>query len=210
MEWQRKLIALFIIISFGLSALVYDDLPDRMASHWNAAGQVDGYSPKSPGAVMMPLVMAFIVLLYAVIPHIDPLKKNIKKFLAYYENFFLVLILFFFVLHMQILLWNLGTQVSPNMTMPVLLGGLFFYIGIVTENTKRNWFIGIRTPWTLSSDRVWDRTHKLGGRLFKAAGLIAALGILFQEHAVWFILAPVLLAALYLVVYSYLEYRRSA
>jgi uncharacterized membrane protein len=210
MKWQRRLIALIIIISFGISALAHDGLPETMASHWNAAGEVDGYSPKSPGAVMMPMVMAFIALLYAAIPRIDPLRKNIRKFQPYYENFFLVLILFFFVLHAQILLWNLGTQVSPNITMPVLLGGLFFYIGIVTENTKRNWFIGIRTPWTLSSDRVWDRTHKLGGKLFKAAGLIALLGILFHEHALWFILAPVLIAALYLVIYSYLEYRRSA
>jgi uncharacterized membrane protein len=92
--------------------------------------------------------------------------------------------------------------------MPLGLGFLFYYVGVVCEHSKRNWFIGIRTPWTLSSDRVWEKTHKIGGRLFKAAGVVALIGVFFQRHAVWFILIPVLSVAVYTILYSYLEYQR--
>ncbi|MEM2728714.1 MAG: SdpI family protein, partial [Candidatus Bathyarchaeia archaeon] len=85
---------------------------------------------------------------------------------------------------------------------------LFFYIGILCENSRRNWFIGIRTPWTLSSDRVWEKTHRLGGKLFKAAGVIAMLGALIQEHAFILILAPIIFAAAYTIIYSYVEYQK--
>jgi len=71
-----------------------------------------------------------------------------------------------------------------------------------------NWFIGIRTPWTLSSEKVWDKTHKIGGRLFKIAGIIAIGGILFQNYAIFFIIVPILLAAIYSVVFSYIEYQK--
>lgn len=208
MKWQRRAIGILVILAFGLSAFFAPDMPEQMASHWNAAGKVDGHMPKDAAVLLLPGMMTFITLLYAAIPYLDPLKKNIQSFITYYENFFVVLIAFLLVLHIQILLWNLGTQISPNMLMPLMIGSLFFYIGVVMENTKRNWFIGIRTPWTLSSDVVWERTHKLGGTLFKAVGIISAVGILFQAYVIWFILAPVLLAALVLVLYSYVEYRK--
>ena len=88
------------------------------------------------------------------------------------------------------------------------LAALYYFIGVLVENAKRNWFVGIRTPWTLSSDRVWNRTHKLGGRLFKAAAIITLVGLLFEPYSFWFAIVPVLLVALYLVVFSYMEYKK--
>jgi uncharacterized membrane protein len=76
------------------------------------------------------------------------------------------------------------------------------------EKAKRNWFIGIRTAWTLSSDTVWDKTHQLGAKLFKVTGLICLVGVFFQQYAFVFLIAPVLLVSLYLVIYSYVEYRK--
>lgn len=87
-------------------------------------------------------------------------------------------------------------------------GMLFYCCGILTENAKRNWFIGIRTPWTLSNEKVWEKTHKIGGKLFKIAGVIALLGIAFQSYALFFILVPVILVATYTTVYSYIEYQK--
>jgi uncharacterized membrane protein len=92
--------------------------------------------------------------------------------------------------------------------MPIGLGLLFFYIGILCENAKRNWFIGIRTPWTLSSDKVWDKTNKLGGKLFKIAGVVALFGIFFRSYTMYFVLVPAISFAVYTIVYSYLEYRK--
>ena len=76
------------------------------------------------------------------------------------------------------------------------------------ENAKQNWFIGIRTPWTLSSERVWNKTHRIGGRLFKIAGVVAAMGIFSPGFAPFLVIVPVILIAAYTFVYSYLEYQR--
>ncbi len=75
------------------------------------------------------------------------------------------------------------------------------------EKARQNWFIGVRTPWTLSSEVVWDKTNRLAGKLFKGAGVLAALGVIFPEYAILLILVPVILAAIYPVIYSYREYQ---
>jgi len=111
-------------------------------------------------------------------------------------------------IHFQVILWNLGIRISPNVIAPIGIGILFFYIGILCENAKRNWFIGIRTPWTLSSERVWEKTHKIGGKLFKIAGVIAFFGVFFQSYALFFILVPVISVAAYTIIYSYFEYQK--
>jgi uncharacterized membrane protein len=85
---------------------------------------------------------------------------------------------------------------------------LFYYTGILIENAKRNWFIGIRTPWTMSSDKVWDKTHKIGGKLFKIAGVFTLLAIFFESFAVFFIVVPVISISIYTIVYSYFEYKK--
>jgi uncharacterized membrane protein len=107
-----------------------------------------------------------------------------------------------------ILLWNGGIQVSIGLVLPPAFAALYYEIGVLIGQAKPNWFIGIRTPWTLSSPKVWEKTHALGGRLYRIAGLTALLGIFFPDVAVLFILVPALGVSLYLVVYSYREYRK--
>jgi len=87
---------------------------------------------------------------------------------------------------------------------------LFYYCGILVENAKRNWSIGIRTPWTLSSEKIWEKTHRVGGKLFKIAGVIALLGIFFQRYTLFFILVPSIIVAVYAVAFSYFEYLKEA
>ncbi|MCQ1536971.1 SdpI family protein [Methanosarcina sp. KYL-1] len=197
-----------VLLSFILSIYFYPVVPEQMASHWNAGGEVDGYMSKFWGLFFMPLMLAGLALLFLAIPRIDPLKENIEKFRKYYDGFIILFLVFMLAVHTQVLLWNIGIRISPNAVLPVGIGLLFYYIGILTENAERNWFIGIRTPWTLSSDRVWKKTNRLGGKLFKLAGLVALLGIFFQEFAVYFILVPALSVAGFTVVYSYLEYQK--
>ena len=204
---MKKIIYAIILLSFILSIYFYAVMPEQMASHWNAQGNVDGYMPKFWGLFLMPFVLLGLLLLFNVIPKIDPLD-NIKKFKKYYDGFIIVMSIFMLFIHVQIILWNLGYMISPNYYIPVSIGLLFFYIGVLCENSKRNWFVGIRTPWTLSSDKVWDKTHKLGGKLFKIAGIIALIGIFFQNYVVYFILIPTFSVSIYLIVYSYVEFRK--
>ena len=208
MRILRATIILVLLFTIGLTALVYPQLPDPVAAHWNAAGNADGTLPRPWGAGLAPVLMAGFTALLLVIPRIDPLRKNYAQFQNYYEGLILALDLFMAVIQLQILLWNLGTRVSPNIILPIPSGLLFIYLGFVLEHTEQNWFVGIRTPWTLSSASVWKKTHMLGGKLFKLAGVICFTGILLPQYAVWLILLPILAAGIGTVVYSYIAYQQ--
>ncbi|MGC8961188.1 MAG: SdpI family protein [Candidatus Bathyarchaeia archaeon] len=197
-----------VLSSFLASAYFYPRMPERMASHWNAQGEVEGYTSRFWGCFALPFILTGLSLLFAAIPKIDPLKANIEKFRKHYDGFIILALLFTLSIYIQMILWNTGVKLSPNLTFPIGLSILFFYTGILCENAKRNWFIGIRTPWTLSSERVWDKTHSIGGKLFKISGLIALLGIPLQRYAIFLILIPIILTAIYTTVYSYLEYQK--
>jgi len=199
------LIALAVVFSLS----VYDRLPDQMASHWNTANQVDGYISRFWGAFLMPLVAVGMLALFLVIPNIDPLKANISKFRNYFNAFIALMVAFLVYMHILTMLWNLGyDQFNMGSAMLPALGLIFIFAGIMMRKAKRNFFIGIRTPWTLSSDRVWDETHHLGSTLFIISGILSLLGTLFADYALWFILIPVLGSTLFLLVYSYVLYQR--
>lgn len=202
------LILSLIMASFLLGAYLYPIMPEQIASHWDASGSVNGYMPKLLGLFFMPVISAALFLAFLVIPRIDPLKENIAKFRAYYDLFILLLFGFLFYIYLLTIFWNLGYRFNIIQLMAPAIGLLIFYAGVLTENARQNWFIGVRTPWTLSSEKVWSRTNRLAGKLFKAAGILAMLGAAFPEHAIWFILVPVIPAGIYPMIYSYQEYQR--
>jgi uncharacterized membrane protein len=204
----RTIIAGVLVLTFALSIIAYPFMPGLMASHWGFSGEVNGYMPKTWGVLLLPLISAGLALLLLLIPRIDPLKENIGKFREAYESFIVILLFFLLYLQALVILWNLGTRFNISQLLSPAFGVLFYACGLLTERAKRNWFIGIRTPWTLSSERVWDRTHAVGGRLFKIAGILALLGAILPGIVWLLILGPVLLISIYLVVYSYLEYQK--
>jgi uncharacterized membrane protein len=208
MDPVRAGIALVVLFALAITALAYPALPEAVPSHWNAAGEVDGYLPLPWGVLVVPLVMVFVTALLLVLPRIDPLRENYRAFRPYYDGFVLVFAAYLLVLQAWTLLWALGYRVSPNLLFPLLFGALYLYIGFLLERATPNWFVGIRTPWTLSSETVWRKTHDRAGPLFKAAGVVALAGALFGAYALWFVLAPALAVSAYLAVYSYLEYRQ--
>jgi len=197
-----------ILISFIIGGYFYPQMPEKVASHWNAQGKVDGYMSKFWGSFFMPLMLLGLFLLFLLIPKIDPLKENIQKFRKYFDGFIVLLMLFLFYVYLLTIFWNVGLRFNMSQLMIPALGILFYYCGILVENAKRNWFIGIRTPWTLSSETVWNKTHKIGGRLFKISGVIAFLGIFFPEQAILFVIIPVFLVTVYTLIYSYFEYQK--
>lgn len=197
-----------VLLSFILSIYFYPQVPEQMATHWNSQGEVDGYMSKLWGLFFMPLVITGLVIMFLAIPKIDPRKENIAKFRKYYDGFIVILVLFMVAVHLQTVLWNIGIRINPNAMLPLGIGLLFYYMGILTENAERNWFIGIRTPWTLSSEKVWKRTNRLGGKLFRIAGIAAVFGAFFPEFAIYFILVPVIAVAGFSVIYSYTEYQK--
>lgn len=199
---------LIILISFAVGIYLYPRMSEIMASHWNIQGKVDGYMSKFWGLFLMPLLSLALFLFFILIPRIDPLKENIKKFRKYFDGFIVLIILFLFYLYLLTIFWNSGVRFSMNQVLPPAFGILFFYCGILIENARRNWFIGIRTPWTLSNENVWNKTHKVGGKLFKTAGILAVLGVFFPNLALFFVLFPAVSVAIYTLIYSYFEYQR--
>lgn len=207
MNLIRFAIIAVLIVTFLVTIAVYPTAPDRIVSHWNAAGEADGSMSKFWGLFLIPIIMTGFVALLAVLPRIDPHKKNYEKFQDYYDGFILLFALFLLAIQVQIILWSIGYQISPNITFPILIGMLFIYLGFLLEHAEQNWFVGIRTPWTLSSTTVWKKTHELGGKLFKIAGVISCLGIFAGVYALLFVLVPALAVAVITVVYSYYEFQ---
>ena len=204
------IIVVILIAGAALAGLLlWNQLPDQMASHWNVNDQVDGYMPKFWGVFLMPLVTLGMFVLFLVLPSIDPLKANIAQFREAFNLFIVLMVAFMLYVHALTLAWGLGyTGFKMSTSMLPAMGLLFFFIGYMLRKAKRNFFIGIRTPWTLSSDTVWDKTHQIGAVLFMVSGALAVIGgLVGGMTAFWMLFIPLIGLTLFLVVYSYVLYR---
>lgn len=197
-----------IILSFAVGIYAYPQMPDQVASHWNAQGEVDGYMSKFWGVFLMPIISIGLFFLFFFIPKIDPLKANIAKFRKYFDAFIVLIFLFLFYVFLLTILWNMGMRFDMTLSIIPALAVLFYFIGVLIENTKRNWFIGIRTPWTLSSDTVWEKTHQVGGKLFRVVGVLTLIGVFFSDYLVYFVVVPAVSVAIFAFAYSYFLYQK--
>jgi len=202
------LIILLVLLSFGIGFYFYPELPDKVASHWNAQGQVDGYMGKFWGAFLMPVISVAMLLLFIIIPRVDPKKENIEKFRSSFDAFIVLIFVFMLYIYSLTICWNLGHVFSFIRFILPAFAVLFYFAGDLIGKAKMNWSVGIRTPWTLSSELVWKKTHALGAKLFKATAVISLLGLLLEKYAIWLLLGPVILSVLIVFVYSYLEYQK--
>ncbi|MFA7169753.1 MAG: SdpI family protein [Candidatus Paceibacterota bacterium] len=164
--------------------------------------------PKVWGLFLLPIMSLMLFGLFLIIPKIDPLKANVAKFQKYFDGFILVFEIFFLYIYLLTISWSLGSRFDMTAVMMPALAILFYYMGILVGQAERNFFIGIRTPWTLSSDTVWKKTHRLGGKLFKAVAVLTALGFFFPAYAILLMLLPVIGVSIYLTVYSYFEFKK--
>lgn len=205
------IIVLLMLVGATLAGLLlWNRLPDPMASHWGLNDEVNGYISKFWGVFFMPLITVGMFLLFLIVPNIDPLKANIAQFRDVFNLFIALIVAFMTYIYILSLRWNLGyTDFAMSKAMLPALGILFFFVGYMFRKAKRNFFIGIRTPWTLSSDKVWEETHRLGSVLFMVSGVLAFLGSFFGEKiAFWFLFVPLIGSTLITVVYSYVLYQR--
>jgi uncharacterized membrane protein len=210
---NTTIIVLILVVAAVLAGLLlWNKLPDQMASHWDVNDQVNGYMPKFWGVFLMPLVTLGMFVLFLVVPSIDPLKANIAQFREAFNLFIVLIVAFMLYVHGLTLAWSLGnTDFKMSTSMLPAMGLLFIFIGFMLRKAKRNFFIGIRTPWTLSSDTVWDKTHQLGAVLFIASGVLTFIGGVFGGMtAFWFLFVPLIGSTVFLLVYSYALYQRES
>lgn len=198
---------LIMITSFILVAIFYPQLPDKIASHWNIQGQVDGYMTKSWGIFFPPTISAVLWILFLIIPRIDPKKENIQKFRKYFNGFIILLFLFLLFIYLLTIFWNLGYHFNIIRFLTPAIGILFYYAGILVSNAQPNWSVGIRTPWTLSNETVWQKTHHLGGILFRICGVLSFVAIFWTKIAFFMVLGSAIVSALICIIYSYWLYK---
>jgi uncharacterized membrane protein len=167
---------------------------------------------KSVGLYLLPLLTLIIYCALLLIPKIEVYQKNLEEFSQQFWGFKVVLVFAMGVIYVASLLPNLGywQDSDPLIIVIPAVAMLFFYVGYMLNFTKRNYFIGIRTPWTLADEKVWDRTNKLGAKLFWICGALALVSLVAPgDLRLWIVLLPVILAAVITSLYSLLEYRKT-
>ncbi|HET6586304.1 MAG TPA: SdpI family protein [Oleiagrimonas sp.] len=209
MKFTRSLMvsAIFILIAVGMAVWLYPELPARVPSHWNVHGQVDRYMPRFWAAVMPALMILGGAILMVVLPLISPRRFAITPFGRIYVLVMLVVQAFMLVVGVTVLLAGAGYAVPVPLIAMLAVGVLLMVLGNYMGKLRKNFFMGIRTPWTLASDAVWERTHRLGGWTFMLGGVVLIVGAL-AGGMLWPVIVAVVIAAVIPMVYSFVIYRR--
>ena len=205
---KRELIPIvFILVMFSAAIYLYPITEEPMATHWGPSGEADGYGSRFMGLLFLPIMVALLYGVLSLIPRIAVYKKNIMKFYNYYFWFKVVFVIFFGAVYAATIAYNRWKVFNMSYFVMPAVAVLFFYAGVIMKHAKRNFFIGIRTPWTLSNEKIWEKTHKLGYKLFYAlAGLMVI--ITFLEYKIWILLISVISVVVFLFVYSYVLYQK--
>jgi uncharacterized membrane protein len=193
----------------AVSIWAYPRLPPIVATHWNLRGTPDGFSSRAAAVAIMPLVILGITALFNVLPKLDPRRENYGKFIATYWLIANAVIVFMLIAHGMIIATGLGYPVKIDRALPLGLGVLFIVLGNYITRVAPNWFVGIRTPWTLSSDTVWRKTHRTGGWLMVLGGFVIGASA-FLPHGAFLplLISAILIMSVIPVVQSYILWKR--
>jgi uncharacterized membrane protein len=205
------LIWAIIAIQIIVGIYGYIVLPDTVPIHWGINGQVNGYGPKWVGTFLFPLlsvgIYMFIRLLMAAGPRLGGHQATVAN-LRIAKVIIAAIILFMLVIQLATIGQSLGLGFDITTVITLAVSLLFIFIGNYLGKVQRNFWIGIRTPWTLTNEVVWERTHRLGGWLFVAAGLIGIVCSFIPSLRLWGIIVPIIAVCIFLYIYSYVCYRQ--
>jgi len=203
--------ALILLMLLG-SAWVWSQLPDdaRIPVHWNIQGQPDRYSGKPEGLLLLPLITLAVTVLMLIIPRFEPRREHFRLSQKSYRIIIGGIVVVMCGLHCGLLLAALGKPVDIGRFVPSAVGLLFIVIGNRMGKIRSNFFLGVRTPWTLSSELAWNKTHRFTGWLFVLLGIgLIISATLFSGLATFIVLIS---GCVFIVggsaVYSYLIWKK--
>lgn len=204
---------LFVWTMMLLASLWVDQqLPDevKVPMHWNLRGEVDRYGSQLEGLYMLPGLTAVMIILFALVPLIEPRRRHMQLSLSAYKKIICAIIIFMGCIHGLILLSSLGKHLDIGRLVVFGIGVLFVWLGNYLGKVRSNFFVGVRTPWTLSSELSWTKTHRLAGWLFFLFGLVQiGTAFFWQPHwAFGIMIGGVLICSLTPMVYSYFIWKR--
>lgn len=200
------MLLLAVIAMLGLAAYAWFALPAgaRIPTHWNIHGEIDGTAPKAVGLLITPAMLVVVSAVILLAARFDPRRQHVVQSQPFLRATMLGLALFLLSLQAAIVLTALGVAVPMNQVVLSLVGALFILLGAYSGKVRSNYFAGVRTPWTLSSELSWNKTNRLAGRLFVASGLLTVvLAWVASEIAVYVLLVSVVGTAAISIVYSY-------
>jgi len=206
-DWRRELPHWALVgAMFALGVLSWPEAPDRIPVHWNLAGEVDRWGGRFEGLFAVPLMGAGVYLLLLFVPRIDPGRANYASFRQAYDVVRLSVLVVLAAVHASMNASLHGLPLGPPTVVPLAVGALLIVLGNFMGKFRPNWFVGIRTPWTLSSAQSWSRTHRAGGWVFVAGGLL-----LMAAAALPWLVVPALVVvvggSLGLVAFSYVAWK---
>src|SRR5215469_6882231 len=199
--------AAVILATLAGTVAAYPHLPGTVPVHWNAHGQIDGWAPKWTLFLWGPGVMTFMVALFAALPWLSPKKFEVDSFRSTY--LYIMIILVVMAAYIQVLMILAALNVALD-TSRAVVGGvclLIALLGNVMGKVRRNFYLGIRTPWTIASERVWNKTHRLAAKISFAAGWLGLLEVLLGAPF-WLPIATILTAPLIPAIYSLVYYKQ--
>jgi uncharacterized membrane protein len=207
------IIAILITLSaWALSAWLYPGLPDRVPTHWNIQGKVDGWGDKWWATFLMPGIMVLMLVLFVFLPALSPKHFEVSSFRSTYLYIMVVMTAMFAYLNGVILLATWQEVNGGNKFIDIgraMLGGMFLFfalLGNVMGKVRKNFYIGFRLPWTLASDRVWNDTHRLAAWLMVGGGIVGFLLVVAGLPLPWLI-GVLLVTFLIPAVYSFVHYK---
>ncbi|RPK08370.1 SdpI family protein [Priestia endophytica] len=208
---MKKHVFPLIILSLSILCWVifYNKLPSQIPMQWGVDGTVNSYAPKLQAAFTHNGILLFLYALLVLSPKMDPRKQNYPKFSRSYRIITLAIMLVLFLLNISVLLASLGYNLNVTTITPILVGILFIILGNYMQTVKPNFFIGIRTAWTLSNEQVWRKTHRLGSKLFILGGILFFVTPFVPEQLLFPLIISIILAVVLIpTLYSYVQYRK--
>jgi len=200
---NRWLAVWVLLAATAASALLWPLLPDRIVTHWNAAGVADGWSSRTTAVLIGPAAIAALTLVFQLLPRIDPRRANYAKFQDVYWLVANTLVLFVAVLHLVVLGAGAGARIDVLRVLGAGVAVLMIVLGNFFGRIQPNWFMGIRTPWTLDNPEVWRKTHRVAAWLFVLAGVATAVSLVIPGvRPLWVAFGGSMVAALGSVVLS--------
>src|SRR5262245_15842891 len=208
-NWKTEIVPWLLLAGMvGLALASWSGAPERIPVHWNFAGHVDRYGGRFEGLFGFPLAALALYLVLLLLPRLDPGRANYARFAGAYNVLRTGILVLFAGFQVLVLLAVHGKPLEFGATLPVLAGAMFILLGNLLGKIRPNWFMGIRTPWTLSSKQSWTKTHRLGGWLFVAAGLVCvASGLLRAQWSSYVVGGTLAVIVVVVMVYSYWVWR---
>ncbi len=195
-----------ILLSFLGAFYFYSVFPNTVPTQWSSNGDVNNVSSKEFAAWFMPIITAILYAVFLMLPRIDPKSKNYPNFITPYHIIKNSVVLLLSLIYLIVSLAAIGEIQNPATWIIVLVGILIATLGSQLDKLKQNWFIGIRTPWTLANEKVWQQTHILGKKIFTTGGVILAiLPLAANKEELFFLvlISIIVVMALIPVIYSF-------